>query len=119
VYGVALFLALPLVNALFLGDKYAGLNQLIICWLGLSLITAIRSIGMSAMLASKDSFRPLFYYGLYALCIAVPGSIVGSMLGKTYLAIIALICAESVLAALVWLRGWPKIRSIASTQGAK
>lgn len=108
VYGIVLALVLPLLVRYLLGEKYSGLELLILCWLGFFTVTALRTIGTSAMLASKSSFKPLFYYSVAAAIVAIVGVLGASAIHSNYMVILALTTAELGLAAYIWLRGWPR-----------
>lgn len=116
-YGVVLITSLPLLDKWLLGDKYSGLLPLIFSWIAFFAVTAIRTIGMSAMLASRESFKPLFHYGWLTLLIAVPCVYVACQSGQPYLVVIALTIAETALAAMIWFRGWPRIQLLVPVRG--
>ena len=116
-YGMVLITSLPLLDKWLLGDKYSGLLPLIFSWIAFFTVTSVRTIGMSAMLASKDSFKPLFHYGWLTLLVAVPCVYAACLSGQPYLVIVALTIAETTLAAMIWFRGWPRIQLLAPVRG--
>lgn len=109
-YGALLFAAMPLLRAGLLGDKYGSAALLAVPWLLFFTVAAVRSVGMSAMLASADAFRPLFRYGVMALVLALPCALAAALAGSTPGMPVALAVAEVFLLALIWIRGWPEIR---------
>ncbi len=110
-FGTMLLGAMPFIEAWVLGEKYHGLQPLLIAWTTYFIVASVRTIGMSAMLASAAAFRPLFYYGLLALGVAVPGVFLASRYGSASTVILSLTLAESLLAGFIWFRGWPRIRN--------
>lgn len=110
-YGGLLLLAMPLLQAGLLGDKYLGASTLVLPWLLFVTTTAVRSVGMSSMLASPAAFRPLFRYGVLALVVAVPCTLAAALTGAVSRVPLALAVAEAFLLVLVWCRGWPQVRA--------
>lgn len=117
-YGALLHGLMPLLQAGLLGEKYRSAGQLAPLWLLFFMSTAVRTVGMSAMLASSKAFRTLFHYGWAALAVAVPGVWLACIGGNLAGVLLALLAAELVLLALVWWRGWPAIRRDALQGGA-
>lgn len=109
-YGLLLAIVLPLLQEHVLGRNYAGLAGLMALWLAFFAVSAVRNVGMSSMLASRHAFRPLFVYGLLALAVAIPGTLLAGLVGSRGGVLVALTMAEAALAAIIWLRGWPALR---------
>lgn len=115
-YGAILAVLYPLAITRFLGEKYGGLELLAAAWLLFFTVTAVRSVGMAAMLASKFSFRPLFLYGVATLLVALLCCTVAARSGTSEYVILGLTVAEVFLGTIIWLKGWPGIRKSITMQ---
>lgn len=113
-YGAAIVFAMPFIDTWLLENRYGDLSPLVIAWTTLFCVTAIRTVGMSAMLASKEAFRPLFFYGCVALLLAIPSVFVACKASSDAMVIYALAATEAVLASIIWFWGWPRIKNSAS-----
>ncbi|MBL8376623.1 MAG: hypothetical protein JNM79_02005 [Burkholderiales bacterium] len=108
-YGLVLWLALPVLELQLLGAKYIGLGPVVLAWMVFFGIMSVRMVGMAAMMSSKSAFKSLFFYGLVALAVAVPGVLLAARSDSLAMVVLALAAAEGVLAALIWLVGWPGV----------
>ncbi len=109
-YGGLLFLLLPLLQQGLLGAKYRSVGSLAPVWLLFFSVTAVRTVGMSAMLTHATAFKTLYHYGWVALAVALAGVWATASRGSLSGVVFALVLAELALLILVWWRGWPAIR---------
>jgi glycosyltransferase involved in cell wall biosynthesis len=109
-YGIILWLMMPLLVSHVLSSKYVGLEPMVLAWLVFFFISAARNMGMSAVLSCRAGFRPLYWSGWVALLIAAPLVFVASSQGISTGVIWAMSTAECVLAWVIWIRIWPRIR---------
>lgn len=109
-YGFLLWLSTPLMISQVFSAKYAGLESLIVAWGAFFFVNAVRCMGMSAVLSSKDGFRPLYLSGWMALLIAAPLIVAACFKGMVAGVVWAMVAAECVLASVIWGRLWPCIR---------
>jgi O-antigen/teichoic acid export membrane protein len=110
-FGSIVAFSMPYLEAHILGSQYGDLSSLVIAWAIFFMAASIRTIGMSAMLASKDAFRLLFFFGCAAMVVAIPCVIFGSLQTGNHVVIYALAAVEAVLALIIWFYGWPRIKS--------
>lgn len=115
VYGGALALAYPHIVSRLLGEKYGNLELLVACWLVFFTVTAVRSVGMSAMLSSKASFKPLFLFGAVTLVIAAVLCSIAAAAGSEANVVAGLAAAEIFLGCVIWFKGWPAIKRLAGS----
>ena len=112
-YAFLLFALYPFLQPLVLGEKYAQLEPLVAAWLAFFTLNGVRSVGMACMLTADRGYRAMYYYGWVAFAVCFPGVLVAGIFGNTIAVVAALCAAELVLAALIWLRGWPRMNAVA------
>lgn len=118
-FGIIVVISMPHLEAHILGSQYGDLSPLVIAWATFFMAASIRTIGMSAMLASKDAFRPLFFFGCLAMVIAIPAVIFGCMQAENHFVIYSLAAVEAALAMSIWFYGWPRIKSSTLNSGGR
>jgi len=112
IYGGCLYLAMPLLQSAVLGPKYTGLGWMVVSWLVLFIVMAVRGVGMTCMLTHPSGFRSLYVYGCVALIVAVPAVVMAGLAGSLPCVVAGLSLSELVLAGLIWGHGWPALRRI-------
>lgn len=107
-YVAVLLLALPWLEAYVIGDKYLGLDPLIMLWGGYFAINSARVIGTS-WLMSGGAFRAMFYLGSVTLLLVMAiTSLAIPYLGAAG-AVLALISVEVFEAVVVWKFIFPNL----------
>lgn len=101
VYVIALWLALPWLQAHVLGAKYHGLEPMVLAWGGYFAINAARWIG-SSWLASNDQYKLLLLRSITCLVIMLISVSVFLPLYGTRGTILALIIVEAFDLLLIW-----------------
>jgi len=109
VYVIALWLALPWLQAHVLGAKYHGLEPMVLAWGGYFAINAARWIG-SSWLTSNDQYKLLLLSGIACLVIMLISAAVFIPLYGTWGAILSLIIVEVFDLLLIWAVFLPMLR---------
>jgi O-antigen/teichoic acid export membrane protein len=109
-YVLVLLVMFPLLAKYFLGPSYNGLEWLAAGWGGYFMISGIRMVGTSCMLGSQEGYKIIYYYGVYAFIVCIPASLLLTKMIGTIGVLAGLLLAETLLAYLIWYRGWPKIK---------
>lgn len=109
VYVIALWLALPWLQAHVLGAKYHGLEPMVLAWGGYFAINAARWIG-SSWLTSNDQYKLLLLSGIACLVIMLIAAAIFIPMYGTWGAILALIIVEAFDLVLIWGVFLPMLR---------
>lgn len=108
--GVLAYFSFPLIERYLLGARYAGLAPLMLGWAAFFVLTAVRGVGMGAVLSSSDGFRLMHHYTWITLVVAL-SSVSFAAVGASSLGVLlALAVAELCGSLLVWGHGWPTVR---------
>ena len=108
-YVIALWLALPWLQAHVLGDKYHGLEPMVLAWGGYFAINAARWIG-SSWLTSNDQYKLLLFSSIFCLVIMLISAWLFIPMYGAWGAILALIIVEVFDLMLIWLIFLPMLR---------
>jgi len=108
-YVIALWLALPWLQAHVLGAKYHGLEPMVLAWGGYFAINAARWIG-SSWLTSNDQYKLLLLSGVACLVIMLISAAIFIPMYGTWGAILALIIVEVFDLLLIWGVFLPMLR---------
>jgi O-antigen/teichoic acid export membrane protein len=108
-YSIVILSTYKFAELLFSVGNYSNLDGQIIAWSIYMLITMIRSVGMNTMMVSKNSFRPLFFFGTIAMVVGLILTTISSISHYPIGVIMSLATSELVLLLLIWLKGWPSV----------
>lgn len=108
-YVAVLWLTLPWLQAHVLGEKYHGLEPLVLAWGGYFAINAARWIG-SSWLTSNDQYKLLLLSGVASLIIMLIATSIALPLYGAWGAVLALIIVEAFDLLLIWAVFLPLVR---------
>lgn len=108
-YVAVLWLTLPWLQAHVLGEKYHGLEPLVLAWGGYFAINAARWIG-SSWLTSNDQYKLLLWSGIASLIIMLIATSIALPLYGAWGAVLALIIVEAFDLLLIWAVFLPMVR---------
>ncbi|MCC7487574.1 MAG: hypothetical protein IT529_21580 [Burkholderiales bacterium] len=117
-YVGCLYLSFPLIRTALMGARYQNVDTHILYWGLYFLASGIRAVGTVCMLSGREGYQPLYYYGWSALLVSILLTFALEPTLGIFSALAALICAEVVLAALIWWLGWPgMVRARSNSEG--